>query len=253
MKQTTKIILYQLAILIVILLVWELAVAGSKTASFLYSSPVKIFHILYTDIANGTLLYHTMITLSEVILGFLLGNILGVILGLGLWYSETAFKIAKPYIIIFGSIPIFAIAPILIIWFGTGILSKIVLIALSTFILTMVQSYKGANEVEKERIKMLKTFGASKNQVFKFIVVPSSVTWVMSAIKLNIGFALLGAFIGEFISSQAGLGHYIIVASGLYDISSVFAGIIMIAIVSLILNFIVDYYEKKFFPWAELK
>ena len=212
-------------------------------------SPIKILSVLVKDTLNFKLLFHGAITFYETIVGFILGNALGVILGLGLWYSKLVFKIAKPYIIVLGSTPIFALAPLLIIWFGTGILSKIVLVMLSVFVLTMIQSYKGASEVDRGKIKMLKTFGASKSQIFKMIVVPSSLVWVISAIKLNIGFALLGAFIGEFISSDAGLGHYIIFASGLYDIPSVFAGIVYIILISLLLNWIVDLLERKFFPW----
>jgi len=249
MKQGTKILIYQILILIGFLAIWEVSVSGSRISQFLYSSPLQILNILIKDIGNFSLLYDSFITFYETIVGFILGNLIGISIGLGLWYSKTAFKIAKPYIIVLGSIPIFALAPLLIIWFGTGILSKIVLVILSTLILAMVQSYKGASEIDKDKVNMMKSFGAKKNQIFKMLVVPSSLTWVLSAIKLNIGFALLGAFIGEFISSEAGLGHYIIRASGLYDISSVFAGIIMIALIALLLNFLADILERKLTPW----
>ena len=251
MKQRSKILIYQILILLGFLAIWEFLVFGSKTSQFLYSSPLQILNILIKDIGNLTLLYNSFITFYETIVGFIIGNLIGISIGLGLWYSKTAFKIAKPYIIVLGSIPIFALAPLLIIWFGTGILSKIVLVILSTLILAMVQSYKGASEIDKDKVNMMKSFGAKKNQIFQMLVIPSSLTWVLSAIKLNIGFALLGAFIGEFISSEAGLGHYIIRASGLYDISSVFAGIIMIALIALILNFLADILEKKLTPWVK--
>ncbi len=249
MKKEYKILLYQLLILFIFLIGWEFLVSGSKRAVFLYGSPLIILKIFYNGLISGRLLHDTYITLSETIIGFIIGNVIGIILGLGLWYSKTVFKIVKPYIIILGSIPIFALAPLMIIWFGTGILSKIVLVVLSTFILSMVQSYKGASEVDEDKIRMVKAFGATKNQIFTKIIVPSSVVWVISAVKLNIGFALLGAFIGEFISSEAGLGHYIIVSSGLYDISSVFVGVIMIAIISLVLSYIFDKIEHKVLPW----
>ncbi|MBI2507836.1 ABC transporter permease [Candidatus Woesearchaeota archaeon] len=251
MKQKSKILLYQILILFGFLIIWEILVSGSRTSQFLYSSPLQILNILIKDISNFSLIYHSFITFYETIVGFIIGNLLGISIGLGLWYSKAAFKIAKPYIIILGSIPIFAIAPLLIIWFGTGILSKIVLVILSTLILAMVQSYKGASEIDNNRVNMMKSFGANKNQIFTMLVIPSSLSWVLSAVKLNIGFALLGAFIGEFISSEAGLGHYIIRASGLYDIASVFAGIIMIALIALLLNFCVDILERKLTPWLK--
>jgi NitT/TauT family transport system permease protein len=248
-----KIFFYQIGIFLALLIIWQIAVSGSSTSSFLYGSPQKIGEVLIKDTANGVLVSNALITLSEMLLGFIIGNLLGLLVGLGLWYSKTAFSVAKPYIIVLGSIPIFALAPLLIIWFGTGMLSKVILVVLSTFILTAVQSYKGASEVDKDKLRMLKSFGAKKRQIFKLVVFPSSLSWVVSALKLNIGFALLGAFIGEFISSQAGLGHYIIVSSGLYDIPSVFAGVIVIALIALIFNFLIDALEKKLLPWTENK
>ncbi len=129
-------------------------------------------------------------------------------------------------------------------------MSKIVLVTLSTLALAVTQSYKGAMEIDINKINMVKSFGANKNQIFKKLVVPSSLSWVLSAIKLNIGVALLGAFIGEFISSSAGLGYYIIRSSGLYNIPAVFAGIVLIVLIALFLNFIADIIEKKVAPWT---
>ena len=155
MKQNNKILIYQILILIGFLVIWEILVAGSKISQFLYSSPIQILNILMKDISNFTLIYNSFITFYETIVGFIIGNLIGISIGLGLWYSRTAFKIAKPYIIVLGSIPIFALAPLLIIWFGTGILSKIVLVILSTLILAMVQSYRGASEIDKNKVNFM--------------------------------------------------------------------------------------------------
>jgi NitT/TauT family transport system permease protein len=211
---------------------------------FYYGAPSKILLSFYQKIVDTTLLVDFGITFTETILGFMLGNILGVLIGLALWFSNTLFKIAKPYILILGSAPIFALAPLIMIWFGTGMLSKVVMSILSTIFIALYQAYSGASEVNPNHIAYLKSWKADKLMIFRKIIVPSSMVWVMSAFRINVGFALLGAFIGEYISSSVGLGHLIKVQTGLFNISQVLLGVIMLAIIALILNFIVAIIEK---------
>lgn len=115
---------------------------------------------------------------------------------------------------------------------------------LSTVFIALSQSYTGASEVRSDYIKLMHTFGANKHQIFRKVVAPSSIVWVISGFKMNVGFALLGAFIGEFISSNQGLGHLILVASGLFDISLVLCGVILLIVIALILNFVITKIEQ---------
>ena len=172
-----------------------------------------------------------------------MGNLIGTTIGLGLWFSKTIFNMAKPYIIALGSAPIFALAPLMILWFGTGIFSKVMMATLSTVFIALFQAYSGALAVNKDYIKLLQSFNATKRQVFTKIIVPSSIVWVISAFKINVGFALLGAFIGEYISSNAGLGHLILVASGLFNISLVLTGVLLMIIIALLFNVIITKIE----------
>lgn len=206
---------------------------------FFFGIPSKIASYIFYKTLDGSLLYDFVLTFVETVVGFIAGNILGTLLGLSLWFSKKVFEIAKPYIIALGSAPIFALAPLMIIWFGTGIFSKIMMATLSTLFVAMFQAYSGASDVNKDYITLLNTFKANKNQVFRKLIVPSSVVWVISAFKMNVGFALLGAFIGEYISSNAGLGHLILVASGLFDISLVLVGVLMMVLIALILNYFI--------------
>ncbi len=239
-----KLIIYRLLPIVVFVLIWELLFRGNKELIFYYGLPSEIFKYLVSKTIDGTLIKDFFVTFTETVIGFIIGNIFGTLIGLSLWFSNTLFKISKPYIIALGSAPIFALAPLMIIWFGTGMYSKIMMAVFSTLFIALFQAYSGASDVNPDYIKLLKTYKASKFQIFRKIVVPSSIIWVIGAFKINVGFALLGAFIGEYISSNAGLGHLILVASGLFDISLVLTGVLLMIAIALLLNICVSKIEK---------
>ena len=234
-----RILALQIAPLVAFVLFWELSVHGNPSLKFFFGSPIDILRDLGRRFADGSLVRDTAVTFSEAILGFALGNLLGTLFGLALWFSRTAMRIARPYVIFLGAAPIFAFAPLLVIWFGTGLFSKVMISTLSTLFIALMQAYSGASEVSEEHIRLMKTLGANQTETFRKVVVPSSLVWVISAFKLNIGFALLGAFIGEFISSNQGLGHLILVATGLFDISLVLSGVFLLCALAFVLNFLV--------------
>jgi NitT/TauT family transport system permease protein len=225
-------------------MVWELSLRGNSRMIFYFGLPSKIWNYLVVKIGNGSLIIDFITTLTETIIGFLLGNVLGTAIGLSLWFSKTVFDISKPYIIALGTAPIFALAPLMIIWFGTGMYSKVMMATLSTLFVALFQAYRGAVEVDGNYLKLMKSMKASKPQVFRKVIAPSSIVWVIAAFRLNIGFALLGSFIGEYISSSEGLGHVILVASGLFDISLVLTGVLLLIIIAIGLNFLVSKLER---------
>lgn len=243
MDPKVRLFLWRLLPLIVFLSIWELSVRGDSRLIFYFGLPSRIWHHLVAKISNGSLINDFITTLSETVLGFTLGNLLGTFIGLVLWFSNRLFEISKPYIIALGSAPIFALAPLMIIWFGTGIYSKVMMATLSTVFVALYQAYSGASKVNESYINLMKSMRASKVQVFKKVIAPSSIVWVTAAFKLNVGFALLGAFIGEYISSNAGLGHMILVASGLFDISLILTGVILLIAIAIGLNYCVDKLE----------
>ena len=237
--------LYRALPVITLLLFWEFTTRNNPSAAFFFGAPTKIGAYLFTKTLDGSLPRDVGVTFVEAAAGFILGNVVGTSLGLALWYSKLALAIAKPYIIALGAIPIFAFAPLLIIWFGTGMFSKIMIAGLSTVFVALTQSYTGASEVSKDYLRLMQTFGATQGQKFRKIVAPSSIVWVISAFKMNVGFAILGAFIGEFVSSNAGLGHLILVASGLFDISLVLSGVILLSGLAFLLYFFVGLVEPR--------
>lgn len=237
--------LYRLLPLLAFLCFWELATRKDPSAAFFFGSPGRIAAYIVHKTMDGSLPRDTGVTFVEAALGFILGNVFGTILGLGLWYSKLAMAIAKPYVIALGAAPIFAFAPLLIVWFGTGMFSKVMIATLSTVFVALMQSYTGASEVSNDYLRLMKTFGATQGQTFRKVVAPSSIVWVTNGFRLNVGFAILGAFIGEFVSSNAGLGHLILVASGLFDISLVLCGVVMLSALALFLYFLVGQLEPR--------
>ena len=239
--------------LIVLLALWEITVNSIERGVFFFGSPSTIFKFLYLKSIDGSIWIDTGVTLFEVIVGFIIGNVLGSIFGLSFWYNKTIAEIIRPYILVAGSIPVIAFAPIIIIFFGIGIWSKIVLVIFSTVVVATVQAFEGASQTEKKYIDYLQSLGASRWMIFRKVVIPSSLIWLFAGFKLNIGFAILGAFLGEFISAEAGLGHLIMQAMGLFNTPLVLAGVVMISLMSLVLNKIIAFLQARFLPWQYVK
>lgn len=218
---------------VVILALWQLSVGNDPRREFLFGSPLGILAEFREVASEGELFRDTAITATEAVLGFLGGTIVGSAFGMSLWFSELAFRMARPYLVALGSVPVFALGPVLIFWFGTGIWSKVVLGFLSTFVIAVIQAYTGATQADPNLLRLTKAFGGSRWQRFTKIVAPSSIVWVLAGIRLNIGMALLGAFIGEFIASRYGLGHMIIVAEGLYNVNRIWVGVVCIMMLAI--------------------
>lgn len=244
------VLLYPLPLLI-LLAAWHFYTVGNASRQFIFAAPPKVWSTFIQLVGNGELLHHTSVTVSEALAGFVLGTTIGAMVGLSLWYSKTVAAISKPYIAALGSVPIFALAPMIIAWFGIGIVSKIMLAFISTLVVAIVQSYQGAISVEPKFLRLMQVLGASRFQTFKIVVLPSSMIWVINAMKLNIGLALLGAFIGEFISAEQGLGYMIVRASGLYDMATVLVGVFTLVAVALCLTALIEQAENRLLAWRK--
>jgi NitT/TauT family transport system permease protein len=235
--------------LIILVIVWQIYTAGNSQRQFIFASPLQVWQSFTHLIQTGELLRNTLVTIGEALAGFVLGTACGAVIGLSLWYSKVVAAVAKPYIGALGSIPIFALAPMIIVWFGIGILSKIMLAFICTIAVAIVQSYQGAVSVESKFLRLLQIMGASRFQTFRIVVLPSSIIWVINAMKLNIGLALLGAFIGEFISAEQGLGYMIVRASGLYDMATVLVGVFTLVAVALAMTALIEQIEHRLLSW----
>jgi NitT/TauT family transport system permease protein len=253
LRSAAIILATQGALLALLLGFWDYMTANNKQAAFMFGSPSAIAGFLGQMIKDGSLWRDSYVTGLETLLGFLVGNFIGTVIGLSLWYSRFLSRVVEPFVIALGSIPIIALAPIIIIWFGTGLISKVAMSTLSVVIVALVTSYKGAVGVDTDQINLMRTLGASKFQIFRKLVVPASLTDIFAGLKLTVGFALIGAIVGEFMSSSEGLGHAIFKAGSLYIIPKVFAALVATIALALLLTFVVGRIERLLMPWRGIQ
>src|SRR6201991_103934 len=231
--------------------VWEIGVRAGWISAFLVGSPLGIFTLAFKMIASGQLLSDTWYTLFEAILGFVIGTIVGSLLGLALWYSAFVARLVEPFIVAINSVPKIALAPIVVLWFGTGLISKVMLSVSLTAIVALIAAYQAAKDADVDLQSLLISMGADKHQVFFKAVVPSTLPSIIATFRINIGFGLVGAVVGEFISSQRGLGHLIYTASSLYDLNTVWVGLFTLMIMGFALYFVIDLVERTSLPWKQ--
>jgi NitT/TauT family transport system permease protein len=239
----------QIVCFLVVIGLWQWQTSTGRLSAFLYGSPSAIAAALLATARDGSLWQDLGITALETLFGFALGNAIGVTLGLSLWYSRFVSRVLQPFILALGSIPIIALAPLTIIWFGTGFASKVAMSTLSVVVVSIIIAYKGALGVDPDQINLMLSLRAKRPQIFRLLVVPASMTDIFAGLKLTVGFALVGAIVGEFMSSTEGLGHQIFKAGSLYAISAVFAELIVTVILALVLSAIVARVERLLLPW----
>jgi NitT/TauT family transport system permease protein len=241
----------QAAAVVAFFALWELGVRAGWISAFLVGSPAGIFSFAYKMILSGELLSDTWYTLFEAILGFIIGTIFGSLLGLALWYSIFVARLVEPFIVAINSVPKIALAPIVVLWFGTGLVSKVALSVSLTAIVALIAAYQAAKDADVDLQSLLISMGADKHQVFFKAVVPSTLPSIIATFRINVGFGLVGAVVGEFISSQRGLGHLIYTASSLYDLNTVWVGLFTLMIMGFVLYYVIDIIERTSLPWKQ--
>jgi len=243
--------LLQAAAVIGFFALWEMGVRAGWISAFLVGSPAGIFSLAYKMILSGELLSDAWYTLFEAILGFIIGTIFGSLLGLALWYSVFVARLVEPFIVAINSVPKIALAPIVVLWFGTGLVSKVALSVSLTAIVALIAAYQAAKDADVDLQSLLISMGADKHQVFFKAVVPSTLPSIIATFRINVGFGLVGAVVGEFISSQRGLGHLIYTASSLYDLNTVWVGLFTLMIMGFVLYYVIDIIERTSLPWKQ--
>jgi NitT/TauT family transport system permease protein len=233
-----------LAIGVCLLLSWQFLSFDNKTR-FLFGSPLLTVQSIYRHSITGELPRSFMATGLEVLLGFVAGSLLGSVLGFLLWISTGASRIARPYLSFLDAVPVFVFAPLIIIWFGVGLPMKIALVVIGTALVSLAYSYEGSISLDKDEIQMMRVYGATRLQTLTKLIIPSSISWLVASLRMNVGVAITGAVIGEYISSNQGLGHFMFRAGSLYDIPSIFAGSAYLLCMSLLLRQGVAWLERQ--------
>jgi len=241
-----QILAWQCGLLVGLLLLWEVAVNLGWIEVYLYGRPSGIFAKGVELIRSGALLRDGALTAFEAVSGFIIGTVTGSVLGLALWLTPMGAAVLRPYMIALNGLPKIALAPLIIIWFGIGLGSKIALATLITFIVAMIAAQQGAREVDSDLVKLMRSLGATRFKTWRTVIVPGAMPWIVSAFRLNVGFALIGAVVGEYIASNSGLGYMISYAGTLYDLNTVWLGIAALMVVALLMYAAIDWCEARF-------
>lgn len=227
---------------------WEWA-SGRIIRPFFSSSPSAIGVRVYEWVVSGYIWVHLAATLQAMMVGLLIGASLGILLGFLLGRGEILSRIFEPFITAVYSLPKLALAPLFILWFGIGLLSKVVLVALIVFFLVFYNTYAGVRDVDRLHINALRIMGGSRRQVYTKVIMPSASVWVFTGLKLAVPYSLIGAIVGELISSNRGLGFTINNAAGFFDTTGVLAGLTFVAIISITINQSVASVGNRLMRW----
>lgn len=234
----------QLSIILIFIFLWEYLSSNGIINSFVYSSPSKAINTIYGLYLEGNLFNHIWVTVYETFISFSLATILGTIIAIILWYSEFIFRVVDPYLTVINSLPKVALGPIIIIVFGANINSIIIMALLISLIVTISNVYNGFVNTDKNKIKLLRSFGANKWQILCNLVIPGNYSVIINSLKINVSMSLIGVIMGEFLVSKQGIGYLINYGSQVFNLNLVFGGIIILLIVSYVMYIMVVYIEK---------
>jgi NitT/TauT family transport system permease protein len=238
----------QLGIGLALVAMWHFA-SGRLIDPFFISSPGAVAMKLWAWGNDGTLWHAFTYTFQAMILGFIIGSLAGFALGFALGRSDILARLFDPYITAIYCMPKIALAPLLILWFGIGIESKVAMSALIVFFLVFLNTFSGVRDVNPLYLQVTSIMGATPMQQLRHVVFPSAAAWVLTGLKVSVPYALIGAVVGELISSNRGIGFLIGQASGLFDTAGVFAGLAVLAATGIVLNAALKKLETRLLRW----
>ena len=237
-----KILVSIIRFLIILLFIstWEILARCNIINTFLFSSPSRIINTIIKLFNTGDLFKHIGITIYEVFISFSLASIIGLFISTILWRFKTLSKIVDPYITVINSLPKVALGPLIIIWVGASINSIIVMALTISIFTTIINIYTGFISVNENYIIMLKSFKATKLDIFRRVILPSNMLNIISTLKINISMSLIGVIMGELLVSKSGLGYLIMYGSQVFNLDLVISSIFILGIISYLMYFILD-------------
>lgn len=239
------VITFQVLILILFFLLWEVLTKYYIIDPFYFSSPSRIIATIGKLFRTENMLYHIGITLYEALLGFSISMILGFVIAVILWWSETIRKILDPYIVVLNSLPKIALGPVIIIWFGAGTKAIVVMAILILIVITILSILSALLACDKSKILLLKSMGASKLQILFKLVLPNAFPEFVSILKINVGMTWVGVVMGEYLVSGAGLGYLIVYGGQIFKLDLVMASTLILCLLAGGMYALVSLLEKR--------
>ncbi len=244
----------QVLVAVVAILIWHVLssttlVSDPKTVRFFFSAPLDVGGRIWTWLVEGSIWYHLVVTLVEASLAFVIGSASGALIGF--WFARKPgfAAVLDPYIKAANALPRVVLAPIFALWFGLGIWSKVALGFTLVFFIVFFNVYQGVREVSPVILANARMLGMSERQLFRNVYWPSALSWMFSSLHTSVGFAVVGAVVGEYLGSSAGLGYLIQQSEGVFDTTGVFAGMIVLTIFVVLVDMLVTVVEKRLLKW----
>jgi NitT/TauT family transport system permease protein len=223
---------------------------NDRQAAFFFGEPVQVLARIWAWFFTTRDIYlHLGITLLETVLAFVLGTGAGLVIGMWLALSPLAAAVLDPYIKALNSMPRVILAPIFAVWFGLGVASKVALGITLVFFIVFFNVYQGVKEVSPTVLASARMLGASQRQLLRHVYLPSATSWVFSSLHTSVGLAFVGAVVGEYLGSARGVGYLILQAEGTFDINTVMAGILVLTVFALVLDWAVGRVESRLMKW----
>lgn len=254
MNRVTLIAL-QVLVALVVLLIWHLLttipVSGGKPLfpPFFFSTPYDVVMRIVKWFSEGTIWRHLWITLVEAMLAFVIGSLGGILVGFWFARQQRVAAVFDPYVKAANALPRIVLAPIFTLWFGLGIWSKVALGVTLVFFIVFFNVYQGVKEVSPTVLANARMLGMNERQLMRHVYWPSALSWMFSSLHISVGFAVVGAVVGEYLGSAAGLGYIILQAEMTFDIAGVFAGMFVLAAFVLVIDFMVTLVERRLLVW----
>ncbi|MEP9352200.1 ABC transporter permease [Xanthobacter sp. KR7-65] len=261
MRRRVVLLILQVLVAVVLIAIWHFGSTVKLTIPaiaakpfypldpFFFSTPLAVFERTWKDFYTGVIWYHLGITLLETLLAFAIGALGGVLVGF--WFARQALIAAvfDPYVKMANALPRVVLAPIFALWLGLGIWSKVALGVTLVFFIVFFNVYQGVKEVSPTLLANARMLGMSERQLMRHVFWPSALTWMFSSLHTAVGFALVGAVVGEYLGSAAGLGYRIHQAEGVFDVTGVFSGMMVLALFVIIIDTAVSAIENRLLVW----
>ena len=250
----TRLLALQALVAVAAMLVWHVGATVSIGGTYLlpkffFSTPLDVIARVWKMFATGMIWKHLGITLTETILAFVIGSVAGIVFGFWFARKPLVAAVCEPYVKMANALPRVVLAPIFMLWLGLGIWSKVALGVTLVFFIVFFNVYQGVREVSPTVLANARMLGMNDRQLFRYVYWPSALSWVFSSLHTSVGFALVGAVVGEYLGSAAGLGYLIHQAEGVFDVTGVFAGMVVLAAFVLIIDWVVTIVERRLLVW----
>ncbi|PRD40926.1 ABC transporter permease [Phyllobacterium phragmitis] len=250
-------LLLQLSVALIVLVIWHIASTTTlfgdpRTISFFFAEPIAVGKRIVDWFIDGSIWYHLGITLTEATLAFIIGSMGGVIIGF--WFARKPLLAAvfDPYVKAANALPRVVLAPIFALWLGLGIWSKVALGVTLVFFIVFFNVYQGVKEVSPTVLSNARMLGMNGRQLLRHVYLPSAMSWMFSSLHTSVGFAVVGAVVGEYLGSAAGLGYLIHEAESVFDVTGVFAGMFVLTFFVLVVDWLVSLVEKRLLVWRPI-